>query len=251
MRGIKGRVAVVTGGGQGIGRAEAMRLAEEGALVAIFEKNPEYAEETVQEILAQGGVARAYPVDVTIRSQVENQVHSVHEELGAPLLLVNNAGITRDNLLFKMTDEEWDSVIATHLKGTFLVTQVIQRYMVQAQYGKIVNTSSTSALGNRGQVNYSAAKAGLQGLTKTLAIELGRFHINVNAVAPGFIDTAMTRATAERLGFDPEVFKTAAAHEIPLGRVGIPEDIAGVVAFLLSEDASFISGQVLYVRGGP
>lgn len=251
MRGIQGHTAVVTGAGQGIGRAEAIRLASEGARVAVFDINHGEALSTVQAIATQGGEAEAYAVDVTDRHQVEEAVDAVVRDLGAPHLLVNNAGIIRDNLLHKMTDADWDSVIGTHLKGSFLVTQAVQRHMVEARRGKIVNTSSTSALGNRGQANYSAAKAGLQGFTKTLAIELGPFNINVNAVAPGFIDTAMTRATAQRMGMDPEILKTAAASQIPLGRVGTPEDIAGVVVFLLSDDAAFVTGQVIYVRGGP
>ncbi|MCL5116905.1 MAG: 3-oxoacyl-ACP reductase FabG [Firmicutes bacterium] len=251
MRGIRGKVAIVTGGGQGIGEAEALRLASEGAAVAVFDKNGEQADQTVAKIRAVGGEGRGYAVDVADRMAVQKAVAGVADALGAPLLLVNNAGIIRDNLLFKMTDSDWDSVMSTHLKGSFLVSQAVQRYMVDARYGKIVNTSSTSALGNRGQANYAAAKAGIQGFTKTLAIELGPFNINVNAVAPGFIDTAMTRSTAERMGLDPEVLKSAAAGQIPLGRIGVPEDIAGVVAFLLSEDAAYVTGQVLYVRGGP
>jgi len=251
MRGLQGKIAIVTGAGQGIGRAEAIRLADEGASVAVFDMNSDAAQETVALIGEAGGKAEAFLVDVCNRIQVEEQVGLVAERLGVPLLLVNNAGIIRDNLFFKMTDEDWDAVINTHLKGAFVVAQTVQKYMVEAQYGRIVNTSSTSALGNRGQANYSTAKAGLQGLTKTLAIELGRYHVNVNAVAPGYIDTAMTRATAARMGMDADVLKTAAAAQIPLGRVGTPDDIAGVVAFLLSDDAAYVSGQVLYVRGGP
>lgn len=251
MRGLEKRVAIVTGAAQGIGRAEAARLAEEGAAVAVLDKDVRRADETAQWIRSNGGRAAAFAVDVSQRLDVEAAVADVAKTLGPPLLLVNNAGVIRDNLLFKMTDEDWDLVMDTHLKGTFLVTQAVQRYMVDARWGKIVNTSSTSALGNRGQANYAAAKAGLQGFTRTLAIELGRYNITVNAVAPGFIDTAMTEATAKRMGLDPAVLKSAAAAQIPLGRVGVPDDIAGVVAFLLSEDAAFISGQVIYVRGGP
>jgi 3-oxoacyl-[acyl-carrier protein] reductase len=172
-------------------------------------------------------------------------------ELGRLDVLVCCAGITRDNLLFKMTDEDWDSVIDTHLKGTFLCARAAQKPMVEQKFGKMVFLSSTSALGNRGQTNYSAAKAGLQGMARTLAIELGPFNINVNAVAPGFIETRMTRATAERLGVDFEAFKVGAASQIPLRRVGQPEDVANVIGFLCSDEAGFVSGQTLYVRGGP
>jgi 3-oxoacyl-[acyl-carrier protein] reductase len=166
-------------------------------------------------------------------------------------VLVNNAGITRDNLLFKMTEDDWDAVLRTHLRGAFLVTRAVQGFMTEAGWGRIVNLSSTSALGNRGQVNYAAAKAGMQGFTKTLAIELGPFGVTANAIAPGFIATDMTAATAERLKMSVEDFHAAAAAEIPLRRVGRPEDIAAVVSFLVSDDASYVSGQVIYVAGGP
>ena len=175
----------------------------------------------------------------------------VVEELGGLDILVCCAGIIRDNLLFKMTDDDWDLVIDTHLKGAFLCARAAQRTMVQKKYGKIVLLSSTSALGNRGQTNYSTAKAGLQGMARTLAIELGPFNVNVNAVAPGFVETRMTRATAERMGMDYEAFKLGAASQVPLRRVGEPEDIASVIAFLCSEDSSYVSGQTIYVRGGP
>ena len=178
-------------------------------------------------------------------------VEEIALRLGSLDILVNNAGVTRDNLIHKMTDEDWDLVAAVHLKGAFLCSRAAQREMVKRNWGRIVNLSSGSALGNRGQTNYSTAKAGLQGMARTLAIELGRFGITVNAVAPGFIDTEMTRATALRLGRDPEEFKEAAARNIPVGRVGVPRDVANVIAFLASEDASFVSGQVIYIAGGP
>ncbi len=248
---LSGRTAVVTGAARGIGRAEALRLAQEGARIAVVDLRREDAQETVDAIRSQGGQGEAYGINVADAEAVKAMMEDVARKFGPVGVLVNNAGITRDNLLFKMGEEDWDAVMTTHLKGSFLCAREAQRYMVEQKWGKIVNTSSTSALGNRGQANYSAAKAGLQGFTRTLAIELGPFHINVNAVAPGFIDTDMTRDTARRLGLDPEQLKTAAASRIPLGRVGVPEDVANVVAFLCSEQASFISGQIIYVRGGP
>jgi 3-oxoacyl-[acyl-carrier protein] reductase len=171
-------------------------------------------------------------------------------EFGGLHILVNNAGITRDDLLFKMSREHWDAVIATNLTSLFLCCQAATKYMVQQRYGRIVSLSSRSALGNRGQVNYAAAKAGVQGLTATLAIELGPFNINVNAVAPGYIETAMTDATARRVGFDPEEYRKLAAEQTPLRRVGQPEEVAAVIAFLASDEASYVSGQTLYINGG-
>ena len=240
------RVALVTGGGRGIGAATAQRLAEEGAKVVVSDMDLAPAEEVAGPI---GGLAVA--CDVTDRDAVESMVGRAVGELGRLDILVCCAGIIRDNLLFKMTDDDWDAVIDTHLKGTFLCARAAQKAMVQAKYGKMVFLSSTSALGNRGQTNYSTAKAGLQGMARTLAIELGPFNINVNAVAPGFVETRMTRATAERMGVDFEAFKVGAASQIPLGRVGQPEDIASVIAFLCSDESSFVSGQTIYVRGGP
>jgi len=190
-------------------------------------------------------------VDVADADQVAAAVAQVAEALGAPTILVNNAGITRDNLIFKMTEQDWDSVIGVHLRGSFLMTRAVQGHMTQERFGRIVNLSSTSAQGNRGQVNYSAAKAGLQGFTKTLAIELGKFGVTANAVAPGFIQTDMTRATAERLGVSFEDFIAFSAKEIPVQRVGQPEDIAATISFLTSDEAGFVSGQVIYVAGGP
>ena len=240
------RVALVTGGGRGIGAATAARLAAEGARVMVSDMDLEPAREVAEPI---GGVAVA--CDVTQREQVEEMVARAVRELGRLDVLVCCAGIIRDNLLFKMTDDDWDLVIDTHLKGTFLCARAAQKAMVAQKYGKMVFLSSTSALGNRGQTNYSTAKAGLQGMARTLAFELGPSNINVNAVAPGFVETRMTRATAERMGVDFEAFKIGAASQIPLQRIGQPEDIASVIAFLCSDESSFVSGQTIYVRGGP
>jgi 3-oxoacyl-[acyl-carrier protein] reductase len=190
-------------------------------------------------------------VDVADADQVEAAVRRVADELGAPTILVNNAGITRDNLIFKMTEQDWDAVINVHLRGSFLMTRAVQAFMTSEKFGRIVNLSSTSAQGNRGQVNYSAAKAGLQGFTKTLAVELGKFGVTANAVAPGFIQTEMTKMTAERLGVSFEDFIAHSAAAIPVQRVGQPADIAATISFLCSEEAGFVSGQVIYVAGGP
>ncbi|MGW5417463.1 3-oxoacyl-ACP reductase FabG [Actinomadura geliboluensis] len=245
------RVAIVTGAARGIGAATAARLAREGFAVAVCDLGEAACAGTVEAIAKEGGTALAVGVDVADSAAVSAAVARVAAELGPPVVLVNNAGITRDNLLFKMSDDDWDSVMSVHLRGSFLMSRAAQEHMTKAGWGRIVNLSSVSALGNRGQVNYSAAKAGLQGFTKTLAIELGKFGVTANAIAPGFIATEMTAATAARVGVDFEDFKAAAAKEIPVRRVGVPEDIAGTVAFLVSDDASFVSGQVIYVAGGP
>jgi 3-oxoacyl-[acyl-carrier protein] reductase len=245
MTRFQGKTALVTGGAKGIGAATAKRLAAEGATVVVADFDEAAAEETAREV---GG--HAVRCDVTKREDVEAAVEAA-VALGSLDLVVTCAGIIRDNLLFKMTDEDWDAVIDTHLKGTFHTVRAAQKHMVPQQSGKMVLISSTSALGNRGQTNYSTAKAGLQGMTKTLAIELGPYNINVNCVAPGFIATAMTRQTAERVGMPFDEFKAAASEQIPLRRVGEPEDVAGLIAYLCSEDASYVSGQVVYVRGGP
>ena len=250
MAGLEGRAALVTGAARGIGAAAARRLAADGAKVAVSDLREEDCAEVVQAIADDGGTAIAVGCDVRDREAVEAAVQRTVDELGSLDVLINNAGVIRDNLLFKMTDDDWDTVIDTHLKGSFLCTRAAQRHMVERRWGKIVFLSSSSALGNRGQTNYSSAKAGLQGMARTLAIELGAFNINVNAVAPGYVATAMTRATAERMGVDFDDFHKAAVERIPLGRGGTPEDIAGVISFLVSEDASYVSGQVLYVNGG-
>jgi 3-oxoacyl-[acyl-carrier protein] reductase len=245
------RVAIVTGAARGIGAATARRLAADGFAVAALDLTKAAAKETVEAVVATGGQAIGVGADVSDAGQVEAAIERVAEELGAPTVLVNNAGITRDNLLFKMAEADWDAVLAVHLRGAFLTSKAVQSHMVAAGWGRIVNLSSTSALGNRGQANYAAAKAGIQGLTKTLAIELGKFGITVNSIAPGFIQTEMTKATAERLGQDWNSYLTARAAAIPVARVGQPEDIANAVSFFVDDAAGFVSGQVLYVAGGP
>jgi 3-oxoacyl-[acyl-carrier protein] reductase len=245
------RVAIVTGAAQGIGAATATRLAADGNAVAVLDLDANSCSATVEKIVADGGQALAVAADVSDAQAVESAVQRVAAELGPPVILVNNAGVTRDNLLFKMTDSDWDTVMSVHLRGSFLMARAAQAFMTQAHWGRIVNLSSVSALGNRGQANYSAAKAGLQGLTKTLAIELGRFGVTVNAIAPGFIATEMTKATAERTRVPWEEFKDRAAASIPVRRVGEPEDIAAVASFLAGEESGFVSGQVIYVAGGP
>lgn len=245
------KTAIVTGAARGIGAGIAVRLAADGFDVAVVDLDEGATAETVAAVEAEGRKGLGVGLDVSDAESVEAGVARIAAELGAPTVLVNNAGITRDNLLFKMSVEEWDQVMNVHLRGSFLMSRAVQKFMVDAKWGRIVNLSSTSALGNRGQANYSTAKAGLQGFTRTLAIELGQFGITVNAIAPGFIATAMTEATAQRLGVDFEEFQKAAATRIPVRRVGQPEDIAQAVSFFVDERSSFVNGQILYVTGGP
>ena len=243
-----GRVAVVTGAARGIGFGTATRFAEEGASVAVLDLD----ESAASEAAAKLGPAKAIGIgcDVSDAASAEAAVERVVSELGGIHILVNNAGITRDNLLFKMTEEDWDLVIGVHLRGAFLMTKAAQKHFVEQKYGKILNVSSVSALGNRGQANYSAAKMGIQGFTRTLGIELGPYGVNANAIAPGFIATEMTDATARRLKMEPEQLREMNAETNPVRRIGQPEDIAAAAAFLCSDEASYITGQTLYVDGG-
>lgn len=245
------RVAIVTGAARGIGAAIAMRLAASGSAVSVVDLDEAATAGTVEAILSAGGRAIGVGADVSDTDAVDAAVGRVASALGPPTILVNNAGILRDALLFKMTDADWDAVIGVHLRGAFLMSRAVQSHMVDATWGRIVNLSSTSALGNRGQANYAAAKAGLQGFTKTLAIELGPFGVTVNAIAPGIIATDMLRATAERIGTSFEDYLTAATRDVPARRAGTPADIAAAAAFFCSEEASYVNGQVLYVAGGP
>jgi len=246
-----GRVAVITGAARGIGFGTATRFADEGASIAIVDLDESAASEAAGKLpLSDGARAIGIGADIGKADDVDAAVARVVEELGGLHILVNNAGITRDNLLFKMTEEDWDLVMNVHLKGAFLMTRAAQKHFVAQKYGKILNLSSVSALGNRGQANYSAAKMGIQGFTRTLGIELGPFGINANAIAPGFIATEMTDATAARVGMPVEEFRAAAAQANPVRRVGYPEDIAAAAAFLCSDEASYITGQTLYVDGG-
>ena len=248
-----GRVAVITGAARGIGYGIAQRFAQEGARVAVLDLDEATAKKSASSLPGADHPKTSHlgvGCDVSDAASVDAAVEKVVGEFGGMHILVNNAGITRDNLLFKMTEQDWDSVIGVHLRGAFLMTRAAQKHFVAQKYGKILNLSSTSALGNRGQANYSAAKMGIQGFTRTLGIELGPFGINANAIAPGFIATEMTDATAERLGLGVEEFRKLSADANPVRRVGFPEDIAAAAAFLCSDEASYVTGQVLYVDGG-
>jgi 3-oxoacyl-[acyl-carrier protein] reductase len=245
------RTAIVTGAARGIGAAVARRLAADGLAVAVLDLDEGACGPVVEQIRASGGTALAVGADVSDEQSVQATVDRIVTEIGDPTVLVNNAGIVRDNLLFKMQVADWDAVMSVHLRGAFLMTRAVEGFQRSAAWGRIVNLSSTSALGNRGQANYSAAKAGVQGFTKTLALELGRFGVTANAVAPGFIETEMTAATAARMGMSFEDMKEAASAQIAVGRTGTPDDIAHAVSFLASEGAGYVTGQVLYVAGSP
>lgn len=248
---FEGRVTMVTGGSRGIGKGVAHAFAEGGAKVAIIDINEEALVEVEKEFKGQGYEIIVKKANVVEAEEVEAAMEEVVNSFGSLDILVNNAGIIRDNMLFKMTDSDWQMVMDVHLKGSFNASRAAQKYMVKQKYGRIINISSTSALGNRGQANYSTAKAGLQGFTKTLAFELGKFGITANSVAPGFIETEMTKATAERVGSSFEDFVKGAISNIPVARSGKPEDISNAVAFFADEKSSFVNGQVIYVAGGP
>lgn len=245
------RTAIVTGAAQGIGAEISRRLAADGLKVAVVDIDEERCSATVDSITAAGGTALAVGADVSDEDAVNAAVARVATHLGAPTVLVNSAGILRDDLLFKASVDDWDAVMAVHLRGSFLMTRAAQRHMTEANYGRVVNLSSVSALGNRGQSSYSAAKAGIIGFTKTVALELGKFGITANAIAPGFIQTDMTAATAQRLRVSFDELSKVTAAQIPVGRIGQPQDVAHTASFLVSEGAGFVSGQVIYVAGGP
>jgi 3-oxoacyl-[acyl-carrier protein] reductase len=241
---LSGRVALVTGASQGIGRGCALKLAEKGASVAVAARNQEKLNEVVKEITAAGGKAAAFVVDVTDEDQVKATIKSAIAQFGKVDILVNNAGITRDQLVMRMKRADWDAVLNTNLTSAYLCIQQVASAMLKQRYGRIINiTSVFGQIGQAGQANYSASKAGLIGLTMAIARELGSRNITCNAVAPGFIETAMTEVLGEE-------FKQSAAKQIPLGRVGTVEDVANAVAFLASDEASYITGHVLSVNGG-
>jgi 3-oxoacyl-[acyl-carrier protein] reductase len=251
MKKLEGRVAYITGGSRGIGASIAETFASEGAKVYLADVNEEALSITRKKLEEEGHSVMTGVVDVTQRDQVETSMKEAAQSFGSIDILVNNAGVIRDNLLFKMTDEDWMTVMQVHLTGSFYASRAAQKYMVDQGYGRIISLSSTSALGNRGQTNYAAAKAGIQGLTKTLSLELGKYGITANAIAPGFIESEMTKATAERLGVEFEQFIEYNKKQIPVARTGKPEDIANAALFFADEKSSFVSGQVLYVAGGP
>jgi 3-oxoacyl-[acyl-carrier protein] reductase len=244
------RTAIVTGAARGIGAAVARRLAADGFQLAVIDLDESAGEPLVAQLRGDGVRAISLGADVADEQAVAAAVARCADELGPPTVLVNNAGIIRDDLLFRMSAGDWDAVVGVHLRGAFLMARACQAFMVERRWGRIVSMSSISAHGNRGQANYSAAKAGLEGLTRTIALELGPFGITANAIAPGYIETDMIRQTAERLGEPYDAFVSRIAAEVPVRRMGLPEDIAAAVAFFVRDDAAFITGQTLVVAGG-
>lgn len=245
------RIAVVTGGARGIGARIALRLAEDGHDIAVIDLDAAACAETVRAVKKIGCRAVAVGANVADEAAVKLAIAEIVDALGPPTIAVNNAGILRDRTIGKMSIDDWDSVINVNLRGTFLVSREVQSHMRSAGWGRIVNLSSTAALGNLGESNYAAAKAGVQGLTKTLAIELGRYGITANAVAPGFVETAMTAEVAARVGISFDEMKEQAVGETVVGRVGQPDDIANAVSFFADERSGFVTGQILYVAGAP
>ena len=245
------RIAIVTGAARGIGAAIAHRLASDGNDVAIFDLDRDACYETLQAIEATGRRALAIAADVADETDVRRAVAAVVEKLGPPTILVNNAGVIRDRTLAKMTLADWEVVINVNLRSVFLMSREVQGHMRSAGWGRIVSLSSIAALGNVGEANYSAAKAGIQGLTRTMAMELGRYGITANAVAPGFVVTDMTREVAARIGMPFEDMTNEMMKTIYVGRPGEPDDIANAVAFFVDPRSAFVTGQILYVAGGP
>lgn len=251
MYDFKQQIAIITGAAKGIGFAIAQKLGEHGAHVCLLDVDIESLKEAGQQLEHMGISNETFLVNITDENEVKQVITNVGKMYKKIDILVNNAGIIKDNLIFKMSADDWDSVLNVHLKGAFLCSKLAQQWMVKNKYGRIINLSSVSALGSRGQANYAAAKAGIQGFTKTLALELGKFNITVNAIAPGFIVTDMTKSVAKRLNISFEELKQAKISQIPVGRAGTAEDIANAVCFFASPSSSFVSGQVLYVAGGP
>jgi 3-oxoacyl-[acyl-carrier protein] reductase len=245
------RIAIVTGAARGIGASISRRLAEEGLDIAVLDLDAKACQDTVKTVKALGRRAIAISADVSDESAVAMAVETVAAELGAPSVLVNNAGILRDRMAHKLSLADWDVVLNVNLKGAFLMSREVYPHMRASEWGRIINISSIAALGHLGQTNYSAAKAGLLGMTKTMALEFGKYNITVNAVAPGFTATEMTRATAEKLGQSFEEMEREIVKDVAVGRIGQPEDIANAVAFFADERSGFVSGQTLYVAGGP
>jgi 3-oxoacyl-[acyl-carrier protein] reductase len=248
---LDGSVALITGAARGIGQAVALRLASDGAAIAVVDLEEGSTSETVRLIEDAGGQAAGFGVDVRVSADVEQLIDHVVKRFDRLDQLVTCAGVIRDNLAHKMTDDDWNTVIATHLTGTFFCARAAQRVMVPQKSGRMVFVSSIAARGNRGQANYSAAKAGIEGLGRTLALELGRFGINVNVVAPGFVVSQMTESVATRTGVDYEALKQGIADQVALKRVGEPDDIASVVSFFCGDDARYVTGQTLVVGGNP